>query len=626
MKKKFIIFFALILLASPMFADLAGYYISYYNFDATLQENNVLSVTETIDVVFTEARHGIYRTLPTRFYASNYEDNDREMTYAEYYRYISTGDDKYTTSSENETFAIKIGDPDKTIEGKHTYTISYECVMPDDRINSYDFFYYSPLGAYWETTINQFDFNIHFEKPIPSDAVIELYSGDTSSKTNLLNVEYSSDSKDIKGSVSRVTPKQAITIYAMLPEGYFIGEKKVSKIPAWILAIITLSLLTYSLLLCLITKHESPVRTVEFYPPKNIPPSEVGFIIDNTADDSDLMALIPYWAQKGYLTITEKKEKKAIKQETYITVTKKENIPDSEPGYMRLLFKHMFAKSDEFKFKNLSSKFLTKLEESKEGLEKEYEGEKALYTNSTKAFALLFLTSIFTILTFGLSSQITIGDNFYVSIFLVPLFFLGFSFSSAVYTKHFRKVGKTIKYILFAFVIALLMYATYKLVLKDNSLPSLVLLIIAVMYSLFCVFNHRIIQMTPFNVEITGKLLGLKEFIKLAEVPRLEVLSEENPEYYYDVLPYAMVFGLSDQWAKKFKTITIKEPDWYSGIIDSSMTFNAMRFVNTLQDNLITPVRATRAEARSKSSGGSGGGGSFGSSGGGGGGGGGGSW
>ena len=46
MKKRFTLLFALILIiVAPVFADKAGYYINYYNFDAVLHENN--------DMVFT---------------------------------------------------------------------------------------------------------------------------------------------------------------------------------------------------------------------------------------------------------------------------------------------------------------------------------------------------------------------------------------------------------------------------------------------------------------------------------------------------------------------------------------------------------------------------------------------
>ena len=42
------------------------YYITAYHVDIDVSEDNVLSITEEIDVYFNEERHGIYRTIPTR--------------------------------------------------------------------------------------------------------------------------------------------------------------------------------------------------------------------------------------------------------------------------------------------------------------------------------------------------------------------------------------------------------------------------------------------------------------------------------------------------------------------------------------------------------------------------------
>ena len=95
----------------------------------------------------------------------------------------------------------------------------------------------------------------------------------------------------------------------------------------------------------------------------------------------------------------------------------------------------------------------------------------------------------------------------------------------------------------------------------------------------------------------------------------------QDPTYFYDILPYTYVLGVSDTWIKKFETISLQAPSWYDSPDAFDMiTFGA--FVNT------TMVSAQSVMSSSPSSSSSGGGGSSGggSSGGGSGGGGGGSW
>ena len=109
--------------------------------------------------------------------------------------------------------------------------------------------------------------------------------------------------------------------------------------------------------------------------------------------------------------------------------------------------------------------------------------------------------------------------------------------------------------------------------------------------------------------------MGFKKFIETAEKHRLQALVEKDPEYFYNILPYAYIFGISDKWIKKFEGIMEFKPDWYSGTNFNEHTFH--KFSNSMSAASLPSV--ANGGISSSSSGG-------GSSGGGGGGGGGGSW
>ena len=127
---------------------------------------------------------------------------------------------------------------------------------------------------------------------------------------------------------------------------------------------------------------------------------------------------------------------------------------------------------------------------------------------------------------------------------------------------------------------------------------------------------------TPYRVQMMGRLLGFREFIKTAEKPRLESLQAEDPAYFYKVLPYAMVFKLSDKWAKLFKDIDVKKPEWYDS--PNALTGAALtsHMTSSLFSSTRDAIKVVSHDSRSASHSSSGGG----FSGGGGGGGGGGSW
>ena len=100
---------------------------------------------------------------------------------------------------------------------------------------------------------------------------------------------------------------------------------------------------------------------------------------------------------------------------------------------------------------------------------------------------------------------------------------------------------------------------------------------------------------TKRGAMLLGKILGFKEFIRVAEVDRIQKLVEQNPSYFYEVLPYAYVLGLSKKWAKKFETISVEPPTWYQGSFQNR-PFTTLVFLgafdhatHAMSDNIILP-------------------------------------
>jgi hypothetical protein len=65
---------------------------------------------------------------------------------------------------------------------------------------------------------------------------------------------------------------------------------------------------------------------------------------------------------------------------------------------------------------------------------------------------------------------------------------------------------------------------------------------------------------TDYGLSVLGRVLGLKNFIEKVEKRKLEMMVEDDPQYFYSVLPYAYVMGVSDKWAKQFENIAVEPP------------------------------------------------------------------
>lgn len=154
--------------------------------------------------------------------------------------------------------------------------------------------------------------------------------------------------------------------------------------------------------------------------------------------------------------------------------------------------------------------------------------------------------------------------------------------------------------------------------LTQNIMYLITYIIGIISITVLILFAKIMPKRTPYGNEILGKLRGFKRFLETAEKPQLEELVNENPEYFYNILPYTYALGVSDVWIRQFETIALQAPNWYNSTSDFNMhTFGA--FMN----KTMTSATSAMSSSPSSSSGGSSGGGF---SGGGSGGGGGGSW
>ena len=110
-------------------------------------------------------------------------------------------------------------------------------------------------------------------------------------------------------------------------------------------------------------------------------------------------------------------------------------------------------------------------------------------------------------------------------------------------------------------------------------------------------------------------ILGFKEFIVVTEEDKIKVMLKENPELYYKILPYAQALGVTNEWEKKFESITMQPPTWYVG---DFTFFDYLLLRSCMRSAMMRSMSAAMQQKGGRFVGRSGGGGSFGGFGGGG--------
>ena len=593
-----------------------------YLVDVVVHENNTYDITEKISVDFLEYKHGLYRYIPIGNYKDmgNMKIND-----------IDVPDWNYETYSEDGNMVIKIGDADEVLLREQQYNIYYQMEIYEDRDENRDFLYLDVIPTGWETPIEKASVSIKFPKKIDTKDIEVYIGGYGATKTDDTHWGYNKEDNSFTLYASHLDLGEGITVFCELPEGYWQGEAgygwaKVTTIVLGILLPVMIILLWF-----LFGRDKKIIPTVEFYPPEGMTPAEVGFVMDNTVDKKDLLSLIFYFADKGYISI-EEVDKKGIFDKKDFIITKLKEIDGNEKNFARTLFIGLFRKGDSINIDDLDEEFgdnyLTAYEQLNGHYFKKKNRQMSLMSGVLQILGLVFFVAvevIVLVLAQWYSGMIlpTVFATVGIIVSLITLL-VTIVRADKVHTmsKKNRVVGGAVITIIQAVSVGLYSYVVGTMI---EALWFTVILFVLLFGASIAVSQMR--QRTKQSIELMGKLLGLKNFIEVAEVDRINMLIEENPSYFYNVLPYAYVMGLTDKWAKNFENINIERPTWYVGTNDTDMfdVWMMSRMMNSCSRSISNNIKFTVSDDSGSGGGGFGGGGG-GFSGGGFGGGGGGSW
>ena len=590
-----------------------GYTIKAYDVKMVVNEDNTFNITETITTDFTQAKHGIYRKIPTKNTVNRVDGtsskNRAKITNIKV-------NEKFSTSTESGYKVIKIGDANKTLTGEHTYVISYTYDIGKDKLKDADELYYNLIGTEWDTTINYLTFTIQMPKEFDKEKL--GFSAGTYGSTNSSSVEYIVDDNKIEGFYTGFLRQgEGLTVRLTLPEGYFVRGS--GNADGYVIGVIIVSIIFVvisAILWKIYGRDDKVVETVEFYPPEGMNSAELSFLYNGNVDDKGIISLLIYLANKGYLKIEDLGTKNFLYGNNFRITKLKEYAGNNENE--RIFFNGLFKRKDSVTNEDLYDRFYTTIDKIKRRINSKENKKKIFEPSSTKNIVWLVLMCIVIFILITVKPVIEYGDP---ESMIFALLFPGIGFGFALgmllgKTKVFEKIFGLFWGIFFGGV----PWALMVLPILIDETKYFVLYAIGLICVAIIIFFIKIMpKRTPYGNEVLGKIKGFKRFLEVAEKEQLEELVSQNPQYFYYILPYTYALGVSDKWVKQFETIAIQEPNWYY----SQTGFSVSSF-GTFMSSTMRSAQNTMTSSPSSSGGGGSSGGGF--SGGGSGGGGGGSW
>lgn len=611
------------------------YVIDKYDINIIVNENNTFDVTETIDTYFNVPKHGIFRTIPLKNTIKRLDGTT--STNRTQIKNVSVNAEN-STSKEEGNYQIKIGSASETLTGEKEYIIKYTYNLGKDPVKDYDELYYNIIGNEWDTVIGNITFSITMPKSFDSSKL--GFSAGRVGSTDSSKIKYSVSGNTITGSYNGILwENEALTVRCELPEGYFVGAGLDINLLNYIVYLFPIIFLIIAILLWYkFGRDDQVIETVEFYPPEGFNSLEVGFLYKGEAVNQDVTSLLIYLANKGYIKIVETEEKSLFSKAKGFKIIKLKDY-DGDNVNERLFLNGLFAMRRlntssaensinqntsptlEVTSADLYDKFYITMSNILLNINNKENKNKILEKSASSKAKFIIFMIIATYCLITIPPVLEYGESSLLVALLFPGIGFTVMFKMLLDPKLRNSSGNKLSYasvILFFLIWGLGFGGLPWAMMVLPALQQDSIYLIGYFVGIFCVLGMVVCltylpKRTSYGNEILGKIKGFKNFLETAEKDQLEAMVAKNPTYFYNILPYTYVLGVSDKWIKKFEVISMQAPTWY----DASDTFDVATFGTFMNSTMSSATSAMSYDSSSSSSdsggssagGGSGGGG-----------------
>jgi uncharacterized membrane protein YgcG len=586
---------ALLCFATATGAQSTGEHIENYTVDMTIARDGTLAVNETIVYDFgVVPHHGIQRDLVRRETFDAKHDRLYDLNVLSVRATAGTPAD--LQQSGNGSFLhLRIGDPNRTITGVHTYEIAYTVKGALLPFPDHDELNWDAIGNEWTVPIDEAIVKVHAPADIQR---VACFSGPQGSRAGCEQAAVHGSEADFVqtalGSGSGMTVVVALDKGVIVPEPKPILEKRRTLGDAFDATPLTagiasgLALVGVAGVSTLAYRHgrdrrytgsavdaalgnvsgdeerippgQEDAGPVEFVPPEQVRPGQVGTLIDEQANLLDVTATIVDLAVRGHLQITELDEGRHPDYQ----LTRTDGGKGELRPYEQTLHDALFSTGTSVKLSDLKYKFTAQLATVKNAL---YDDVVANGWYRVRPDRTRLWWRLLGIAVVALGVLLTVVTALASSFGLIPLAVL---------------------------------VTGIALLAAGGRMPA----------------------RTGKGSAMLSRIEGFRRLFDEGEEDVRQRFAEQHG-IFSEYLPYAIVFGCTKKWARAFEGLSAEElgaTSWYSGpnIVNAFALSSAMDDFDTRA----TGTLYASQPSSSSSSGFSGGG----FSGGGGGGGGGGSW
>jgi uncharacterized membrane protein YgcG len=522
-----------------------GWVIDRFDVELVVTPDGLLTVTETIAVDFRDlGRRGIFREIPYRY--AHDDEHERVIRISDWE--VAAADPGTPTdlqlTTEDRIVRARIGDPNTTITGRHTYRIRYQVEGALNAFPDHAELYWNVTGEGWPVPIRRATARVTGSPVVD----VACFAGPTGS--SLPCPELTLDDAGLaEVAATDLAAGEGLTAVAAFPPGEVevvapILDARWSLTRALTGSAASLPLAGLTALLAfggvgLLVAREGrdrvarggmtidgredptggevrrglfsqPAVPVRFRPPEDLRPAHLGLLVDERIDPVEISATVVDLAVRGHLQIQEVPTLKVLFWSKTDWVLRRQEAPDEQLSrWERRLLDGLFEDGDEVILSELSGSF-----------HRDYR---------------------------------SVRDMLY---------------DESVQQGWFRRSPETTRglWLFVGFAALLLTGGLLAVLLVNTTFAAAGVPPVAAALGLLAA-NRRMPHRTPKGSRLLNETLGFREFIATAEAGRAEFAEEAGIFTRY--LPYAVVFGVTDKWARAFEHLgeaaTAAAGAWYVG-------------------------------------------------------------
>ncbi len=305
------------------------------------------------------------------------------------------------------------------------------------------------------------------------------------------NVNYQINNNSISVYIDDYLLDSSLTMNITLPDNYFVGGTYNYGILSLLICLIAIGISIGSVISWkkYNTNSTKRVETVELYAPDDLDSAQVGYIYGEDNIRKLTVSLIVSLASKGYITIEELEKKKY----NIVNIGKSKNNLKKLSITEQLVYQELFKNGD---------------------------------------------------------SNILSEDYSFPKVFEKISVCLESVIEKKINNSGTKRIMNIISSLL---VVSIILWMIAYLFIRDLD-PRFEIIYIISFVAIFVTGFVSIFmnQKTDYGQIISAKVMGFRNYLMTAEKNQLDVLVEENPNYFYDILPYTYVLNISDKWISIF--------------------------------------------------------------------------